>query len=407
LFSEYYHNLIDNKPAVEAPAKPPVSATLKVAGTSAPTTAPATVVAGTSTTTTTVSAGTQTTVVVPIPPPLPTPISNEIGRVIIEQPLHLNMNVLTLPGTSIAYVTLQNPTIVNSIDLYFDKATLISRFKLRLRIYEARSLDDKLQTRLLYHQCFDEDLSVQLINYGHSPQSEVYKSSSNVLTLRNLKTTAKHLIVETDFSFVTLRLTKKSKDLLQQVNIVPIVKGDAVEGLPVDLTGFTVRNDQEFSKLFRFPEEAKPLVEYNSERMPLLKSTQLEPFLNHYAVYLPQPRYESAKESCNELVGEISSNIMNEELVRAKAAQVNFRNCYGEKGLDFSYTFLILLNKFARQHLLEHFNSPTIGDTLVNLYETFVVYEIGPISEHILGLIVELLEKLPKLESNRFIVRIV
>jgi hypothetical protein len=35
------------------------------------------------------------------------------------------------------------------------------------------------------------------------------------------------------------------------------------------------------------------------------------------------------------------------------------------------------------------------------------VYEIGPISEHILSLIVELLEKLPKLESNRFIARIV
>lgn len=71
---------------------------------------------------------------------------------------------------------------------------------------------------------------------------------------------------------------------------------------------------------------------------------------------------------------------MNEELVRAKAAQVSFRNCYSEKGLDFSYTFLILLNKFARQCLLEELKSPTIGDTLINLYETFVVYEIGPIS---------------------------
>lgn len=98
---------------------------------------------------------------------------------------------------------------------------------------------------------------------------------------------------------------------------------------------------------------------------------------------------------------------MNEELVRAKVAQINFRNCYGEKGLDFSYTFLILLNKFARHCLLEQLNSPTIRDTLINLYETFVVYEIGPISEHILSLIVDLLDELPKLESNRFIVRIV
>lgn len=179
---------------------------------------------------------------------------------------------------------------------------------------------------------------------------------------------------------MTLRLTKKCKDLAQQINIVPIVKGEPVEGASADTTGFAVRKDQQFRKLFRFPEEDKPLVEENLERMPAIKSTQLDPNFTHYAVYLPQPREELVKESCNELVGEISSNIMNEELVRAKVAQVNFRNCYGEKGLDFSYTFLILLNKFARKCLLEQLQSPSIGDTLVNLYETFVVYEIGPIS---------------------------
>lgn len=106
------------------------------------------------------------------------------------------MNVLALSGSTIAYVTLQKPTIVNNIDLYFGKTTSpMSRFKLRLRVYEARESEGLVATRLLYHNCFDEDLSVQLANYGHSSQSDIYKISSNVLSLRNLKSTTKHLIV--------------------------------------------------------------------------------------------------------------------------------------------------------------------------------------------------------------------
>ena len=246
LFSEYYHNLIDNKPpaVAEQTAKPPVtvtSATLKSATTA--TSTPTIVSTGTTTVATT-STSTQTAVVAPVVAP-PAPINNEIGRVIVEQPLHLNMNVQTLAGSTVGYVTLLQNTAINSIDIYFDKATsLMSRFKLRLRVYEARNNEGKLQTRLLYHQCFDEDLSVQLINYGHSSQSEVYKSSSNVLTLRNLKATTRHLVVEADFTFVTLRLTKKSKDLAQQINIIPIVKGETVDELPVDIAGFTTRKDQ-------------------------------------------------------------------------------------------------------------------------------------------------------------------
>lgn len=154
------------------------------------------------------------------------------------------MNTLTLAGTTISYVTLLQPTAIRSIDLYFGKAAnLMSRFKLRLRIYEARDANGLTQSRLLYHQCFDESLSVQLINYGHASTNEIYKSSSNVLTLKNINTTARHLIIQADFSFLTLRFTKKCKDLAQQVNIVPIVQGDSVESLPTDLTGFTVRKD--------------------------------------------------------------------------------------------------------------------------------------------------------------------
>jgi hypothetical protein len=107
LFSEYYHNLIDNKPATspETQAK-----TTQNAGTQAPKTTgtapPSAPLTSTPPNTATASTGTQT--VVAIPAPLPAPVvNNEIGRVIVEQPLHLNMNVFTYPGASISYVTLQ------------------------------------------------------------------------------------------------------------------------------------------------------------------------------------------------------------------------------------------------------------------------------------------------------------
>lgn len=38
---------------------------------------------------------------------------------------------------------------------------------------------------------------------------------------------------------------------------------------------------------------------------------------------------------------------MNKEIVLAKKAEINFKGCYGAKGLDFSYTFLIMINKFV------------------------------------------------------------
>ena len=37
---------------------------------------------------------------------------------------------------------------------------------------------------------------------------------------------------------------------------------------------------------------------------------------------------------------------MNKEMVTLKNIEIDFRGCYGAKGLDFSYTFLIMINKF-------------------------------------------------------------
>lgn len=101
---------------------------------------------------------------------------------------------------------------------------------------------------------------------------------------------------------------------------------------------------------------------------------------------------------------------MNEEFVRAKTAGLNFKSGTGEKGLDFSYTFLMQLNKFVRQGLLLEEGlqaNAELGETLLKLYETFVVYEIGPIEENILSLVVDLLKKLPQLEAHRIVVRVV
>lgn len=82
---------------------------------------------------------------------------------------------------------------------------------------------------------------------------------------------------------------------------------------------------------------------------------------------------------------------MNEQFVKEKLSQLNFKGGSGEKGIDFSYTFLIWFNKFARQCVLDNLTKQNIGSTLLNLFETFIVYEIGPISENILSLIVEIL----------------
>jgi hypothetical protein len=82
-------------------------------------------------------------------------------------------------------------------------------------------------------------------------------------------------------------MTKKSKDLAQQVNIVPIVKGEkALE--PINIThGFVSRHNEQFHKLFKSPEDGKASTEHHSDKMPLLKSIPLESS-THYAVYLPQ-----------------------------------------------------------------------------------------------------------------------
>src|ERR1700733_13564700 len=88
--------------------------------------------------------------------------------------------------------------------------------------------------------------------------------------------------------------------------------------------------------------------------------------------------------------------------------EVSFKDCYGEKGLDFSYTLLITLNKFVKAHMLDKIiNRNNLVSTLFNLYSTFVVYELGPVMENTLALIIDILEKLPKAEANRFVVEVV
>lgn len=114
-------------------------------------------------------------------------------------------------------------------------------------------------------------------------------------------------------------------------------------------------------------------------------------------VYLPKPKDNMLIDYVNDNVDEVLSNIMNEQIVRDKLAQLSFKGGNGEKGLDFSYTFLIWLNKFAKQCVMDNIVKHNISKTLLNLYETLIVYEIGPISDNILSLIVEILKNLPKL----------
>ena len=97
----------------------------------------------------------------------------------------------------------------------------MGKFKLRLKVYEARKYNEELYSRLVYHKWFNEELSVQLTNYAYSPQNDIYKSQNNILSLRELEIHTQYLIIETHFSLIPLRLVKRGKDNFCQVNIIP------------------------------------------------------------------------------------------------------------------------------------------------------------------------------------------
>lgn len=82
---------------------------------------------------------------------------------------------------------------------------------------------------------------------------------------------------------------------------------------------------------------------------------------------------------------------MNKEIVLAKKGEVNFRGCYGSKGLDFSYTLLMMINKFVSNSFIKEelvSRGRELTDILLKMYDTFVVNEIGPICENVMGVIV-------------------
>jgi hypothetical protein len=147
------------------------------------------------------------------------------------------MNTVIFNGSTVNYVRLAAVTSVRSLDLYFDKSmSPLGRFKMRLRVYEAREVNGELWKRLLFHQCFNEETSVQLTNYAYTPQSSIYKAQSNVLSLAGLNVTTQHLIIKVDYSLLPMRFVKKAKDALQQVLILPIAIESSTTFLPTPTT---------------------------------------------------------------------------------------------------------------------------------------------------------------------------
>lgn len=210
LFSEYYHHLIEAKPAAEPPK--PVATTTPPAkpAATAPAPAPAT----------TTTASTQTTP----PAPQPAPVATVTKASVEGKPVNVFMSSVAEKGSTSNYLSLPSPASIKSLDLYFDKAaTQNGRFNMLLRVYEARRTGGELTERLVYHRCFDEDLSVQLTNYAHTPQNQIYRLQNNVLSLQGLDIHAQHLIVKVDYSLLPLTYSNKVKDLIQQVLVLPVV----------------------------------------------------------------------------------------------------------------------------------------------------------------------------------------
>lgn len=132
-----------------------------------------------------------------------------------------------------------------------------------------------------------------------------------------------------------------------------------------------------------FPKETKhssiveniPPVKYATDRSFSLYEIYEFPVINH----------ESVSKEFTSLIDKIITNIMDEKIIdecmkNMKISQYQFN----QKGLDFGYTFLIKVLKLFKKMPVDAKVDPEL---LLEMFDVFVVYEIGPIMKKVMAFI--------------------
>ena len=98
------------------------------------------------------------------------------------------------------------------------------------------------------------------------------------------------------------------------------------------------------------------------------------------------------KSQFTEIVDKITQNILDKKIVEENIQAIRINEYQFEyKGLDFAYTFLIHLIKLFKK-LPSNFTI-SVGDMFA-LFETFVVYESGPIMNYTASILNDLYKRL-------------
>lgn len=96
----------------------------------------------------------------------------------------------------------------------------------------------------------------------------------------------------------------------------------------------------------------------------------------------------------------ITTNIMDETIVRDSMKQIKLSNYeFNRKGLDFAYTYLILLMGLNRKFPP---NLQAKPELLLSLFDTFVVQEAGPVNRKTFAFLQDTYRRLTNLQKNEF-----
>lgn len=96
----------------------------------------------------------------------------------------------------------------------------------------------------------------------------------------------------------------------------------------------------------------------------------------------------------------MDKSIVQECIKGMKISQYQFN----KKGLDFAYTLLINLLKFFKK-MPEDYKIDV--ELLLFMFDTFVVYEIGPVMKKVMGFISEVYKRLSWEEKCQFVYHLV
>ena len=309
-------------------------------------------------------------------------------------------------SNTIMYVRFVEKQSINSIRLYFQKTS--NKLKLRFKIFKVDRLGDRsFRKNLVYHRWWNEDLMHQMGHLAFTPETEIYQSKHNFLEIGNLDVKGEFWIFEVNYNLVGAFFKNKKDSKTENSLVMPVFLASETDSKDwSDPNGIVEEDD--FETLFSLKAEES---NYNDapkvEGLWQFKQTQESSL---WVTPNREAQLQMEAESTNTVGDEIIANILNKELVMSKKNEVNFKGCYGEKGLDFSYSILIMLNRFISSSFVKEelkSRGRELTEVLLKLYDTFVVYEIGPVCDNMMSLIVELLEVVDKVELQRFVCRVV